>query len=136
MSSVYETDPVGFVDQGPFLNLVARLETRLRPRALLALARTIEEERGRERSFRNAPRTLDIDILLYDDLRVSAPGLTIPHPRMRERPFVLLPLTELEPGAREPGSGVEYRAMVDADATGVRRLYPGERLRAEEGRDG
>lgn len=128
LSSVYETDPVGYADQDPFLNMVVRLETRLSARELLALARSIEERRGRERTFRNAPRTLDIDILLYGDLDVREEGLTIPHPRMAERPFVLVPLLELDPRAREPVTGRGYASMLEGDPAGVRRLYPGERL--------
>lgn len=128
LSSVYDTDPVGFVDQGAFLNMVVRLETRLPPRDLLALARAIEDGEGRERTFRNAPRTLDVDILLYGDLRVREPGLTIPHPRMGTRPFVLFPLLELDPLLRDPVTGREYASMLEGEPAGIRRLYAGERL--------
>lgn len=130
LSGVYETDPVGYADQGPFLNMVVRLETTLEPAALLALGRRLEEERGRERTFRNAPRTLDVDVLLYGDGRVDEPGLTIPHPRMHERPFVLVPLLELEPGLADPVTGRAFAASLEeaGGATGVRRLFDGERL--------
>lgn len=133
VSGVHETDPVGFEDQPAFLNLAARLETSLEPEALLALARSIEAERGRARSFRNAPRTLDVDILLYGDRRIHRPGLTVPHPRMTERAFVLVPLLELAPALVEPGTGTPYRAYLEELETlgptpGVRRVGPGEEL--------
>lgn len=128
VSSVYETDPVGFLEQGPFLNLVARVETIRPAEQLLALCRSIEAGAGRERTFPDAPRTLDIDLLLYGDDRVAAPDLSVPHPRMAGRAFVLVPLLELEPEAREPGTGVRYGDLVEADPAGVRRLYPGDRL--------
>lgn len=94
-STVYETEPVGYVDQPAFLNAVVSLETALSPRQLLDALLRIEAEHGRERTFRNAPRTLDLDLLLYDDLMIDEPGLTIPHPRLHERAFVLAPLTEI-----------------------------------------
>lgn len=128
VSSVYETDPMGFLEQGAFLNLVARVETGRSPAEVLTLCRSIEAGAGRERTFRNAPRTLDIDLLLYGDERVTDADLSIPHPRMAGRPFVLVPLLELEPEAREPGTGRPYGDLVDADPPGVRRLFPGERL--------
>jgi 2-amino-4-hydroxy-6-hydroxymethyldihydropteridine diphosphokinase len=108
VSSVYETDPVGHLEQPRFLNMVASLETDLEPEALLHRVREIEAERGRERSFRDAPRTLDIDLLLYGDRRVRSRRLTIPHPRMNDRPFVLVPLLELDPDLQEPGTGRRY----------------------------
>jgi 2-amino-4-hydroxy-6-hydroxymethyldihydropteridine diphosphokinase len=137
VSSVYETDPVGFQDQGRFFNMVARVETRLEPGELLALARTIEAERGRERTVRNGPRTLDIDLLLYGDRRIDQPGLTVPHPRMRDRPFVLVPLLELDPGLRDPTTGRGYHeALVGASGgakdPGIRRVMAGTRLLAGE----
>lgn len=135
LSSVYETDPVGYADQDPFLNMVVRLETTVPPAGLLALGRRLEAERGRQRTFRNAPRTLDVDILLYGHRQVDEPGLTIPHPRMTGRPFVLVPLLEIDPALEDPVTGRPYGAMLEGDAgsTGIRRLYAGERL---GGRDG
>ncbi len=123
VSAVYQTEPVGYLDQPTFLNLVARLETDLDPEALLALARETEAERRRERSFRNAPRTLDIDVLLYGDRTVDLEGLTVPHPRMNDRAFVLVPLLELDPLRREPGSGRSY-ADILAAAGGAQELEP------------
>ena len=134
MSSVYETDPVGYADQPAFLNMVVRLETALAAPALLSLGRRIEAERGRVRTFRDAPRTLDVDILLYGEERHDLPGLTIPHPRMRDRPFVLIPMVEIDPGVGDPVTGTSYGTLVGAVAPGVRRLYAGERLLSEEGR--
>jgi 2-amino-4-hydroxy-6-hydroxymethyldihydropteridine diphosphokinase len=130
VSAVYETEPVGFVDQGPFLNMVARLETGRGPEELLGLVRDIEAERQRARTFRNAPRTLDIDILLYGRRMVRAEGLTIPHPRMHERPFVLVPLLELEPELTEPGTGRPYRDLLESAGgdAGVRALKDGAAL--------
>ena len=104
-SSLYASEPVGYVDQPDFVNAVARIETALAPRALLAALLDIEHRHGRERSFRNAPRTLDLDLLLYGDAHFHEEGLTLPHPRMIERAFVLLPLTEIAPELDIPGRG-------------------------------
>ncbi len=114
VSRIYETDPVGYTDQPRFWNLVIAVETELSARALLAVIIGIEQAMGRARSFRNAPRNIDIDILLYDDVVVDEPGLTIPHPRMTERAFVLKPLLELDPKAADPISGQRYRDLLAA----------------------
>jgi 2-amino-4-hydroxy-6-hydroxymethyldihydropteridine diphosphokinase len=135
LSSVYETDPVGYLDQPPFLNLVVRLETSHEPEELLRRIRGIESDRGRQRTFRNAPRTLDIDVLLYGDRQLGLEGLTIPHPRMDERPFVLVPLLELAPELREPGSGRAYRDVLvglPAEAPVMEPVMPGDRLLKKE----
>ncbi len=99
VSDFLETEPVGPIDQCRFLNAAATLETGLGPRELLAHIHAIERERGRERAAerRWGPRTLDIDILLYDDLVIDEPGLTIPHPRLHERRFALEPLAQIAP---------------------------------------
>lgn len=98
VSSVYETDPVGGPDnQGPYLNMVAEIETRLDPFSLLGECRRIEAAAGRERKVRWGPRTLDLDVLLYGDVRIDSEELTVPHPRMWERRFVLAPLAEIAP---------------------------------------
>lgn len=103
ISPVYETDPVGGPDdQGPYLNLVVELETRMNPFELLECCRRIEQGAGRERKVRWGPRTLDVDVLLYDDVSIGSEELTIPHPRMWERRFVLAPLYDIAPG-RVPG---------------------------------
>jgi len=104
-SSFYRTEPVGHKDQPEFLNAVAALETRLAPGALLEGLQGIERRHGRERSFPNAPRTLDLDLLLFGDEQIARPGLTVPHPRMHERAFVLQPLLELDPAISIPGRG-------------------------------
>jgi 2-amino-4-hydroxy-6-hydroxymethyldihydropteridine diphosphokinase len=98
-SSLYSTAPIGFGDQPRFLNAVIALETDLAPAALLEKLLSIEKDFGRNRadSIPNGPRTLDLDILLLGDLQVSEPGLEIPHPRLAERSFVLVPLAEIAP---------------------------------------
>jgi len=125
VSSRYETAPVGPGVQGPYLNAVARLVTSLAPRALLERLLAIEAERGRERgSERNAPRTLDLDLLLYGDREIDEPGLEVPHPRMCERAFVLEPLCELAPELVPPGQPycVEALARRARDPRAVRRV--------------
>jgi 2-amino-4-hydroxy-6-hydroxymethyldihydropteridine diphosphokinase len=102
ISSVYDTTPVGYVDQPDFLNAVVRLETQLQPIPLLDALNTIEADMGRVRTFRNAPRTLDLDLVLYDDQIINTPRLRIPHPRMHERAFVLAPLAELAADVEHP----------------------------------
>ena len=95
-SSLYRSAP--FEAEGPdFINAVAELHTALEPFALLAALQALEAQAGRERPYRNAPRTLDLDIVLYGDLELHSPTLTLPHPRWRERAFVLLPLHEVAP---------------------------------------
>ncbi len=105
VSSIYETEPVGYLDQPCFLNMVCRGTTALPPRELLAFVKQIENDLGRQPSIRNGPRPIDIDILLYDDLRAEYEDLVIPHPRMTERAFVLVPLAEIAPDIVEPVSG-------------------------------
>lgn len=133
-SSVYETDPVGFTDQAPFLNMAVRLATDRSPAELLAWSRGMETERGRVRAHRNAPRTLDIDVLLYGDQEVRLPDLTVPHPRMRDRAFVLVPLLELAPDLAEPGTGTPYRELLDraGGGAGVRLVGPADALRRKD----
>jgi 2-amino-4-hydroxy-6-hydroxymethyldihydropteridine diphosphokinase len=96
-SSLYKTAPVGYDNQPDFINAVAQVETDLTPRELLRALLAIENKHGRERPFPNAPRELDLDLLLYSDLRMNTDELTLPHPRMHERGFVLLPLAEIAP---------------------------------------
>jgi 2-amino-4-hydroxy-6-hydroxymethyldihydropteridine diphosphokinase len=96
-SSLYRSAPVGYANQPDFINAVAQLETGLPAERLLAEMQGVEASHGRQRSFPNAPRTLDLDLLLYGDLRLSGASLTIPHPRMHERAFVLKPLLEIAP---------------------------------------
>lgn len=94
-SRIYETEPVGYVDQDAFLNMVIEVETRLSAQELFAVMLSIENKLGRIREIRFGPRTIDLDLLLYDDLRQEDPQLILPHPRMTERAFVLVPLVEV-----------------------------------------
>lgn len=121
-SSLYRNPPAGYHDQPEFINAVARIETRLAPRDLLEELLAIERAHGRVRDFPNAPRTLDLDILLYGEQTVREPGLTIPHPRMLERAFVLLPLAEIAPETVVPGSGRSADLAARLDASGMIRL--------------
>jgi 2-amino-4-hydroxy-6-hydroxymethyldihydropteridine diphosphokinase len=106
VSTLRETDPVGYLDQPPFLNAAAALDTELSPRALLDLLLTVERELGRTREGpRFGPRTIDLDLLLYGDEIVDEPGLSVPHPRLHERVFALEPLSELDPALVVPGRG-------------------------------
>ncbi len=95
VSKIYETDPVDGPPQPKYLNGVIEIETEIEPRELLFIIQGIENDLGRERAVRNGPRTIDLDILIYGDKKIDEPGLKIPHPRMKERGFVLRPLREL-----------------------------------------
>jgi GTP cyclohydrolase-4 len=105
VSSVYETEPVGYAEQPSFLNLVCRITTNLPPDGLLHLAKEIETRMGRVPSFPNAPRIIDIDILFYNNKIISSQNLTIPHPRLQDRAFVLMPLAEIAPDLVHPRLG-------------------------------
>jgi len=119
-SSLYRTAPVGYADQPDFINAVGALETTLAPRALLDALLALEAARGRARTFVNAPRTLDLDILLYDNRQIVEHGLTVPHPRMHERAFVLVPLAEIAPDCVVPGHGTVRDLLRSVDQSGVR----------------
>ena len=103
LSSLYRTEPVGLSDQPFFLNAVLTGQTSLGPGELLENLLVVEEEMGRVREVEMGPRTIDIDLLVYDDLMIDTPQLTLPHPRMTERRFVLVPLVEIAPGFQPPG---------------------------------
>ena len=105
VSTLRETDPVGITDQPRFVNGVAALETELKPRELLDVLLAVERRLGRERGQRWGPRTIDLDLLLYGDEVVDETGLTIPHPRLHERRFVLEPLADIAPKLVVPGYG-------------------------------
>ncbi len=104
-SSLYLTAPVGYADQPDFINAVAHISTELTPAQLLGAILDIEHQFGRERTFQNAPRILDLDVLLYDNVIQHETSLTLPHPRMHERAFVLVPLAEIAPDLNIPGRG-------------------------------
>lgn len=124
-ASLYASAPVGYLDQPDFVNSVAKLSTTLTPRALLQAVLEVEHQNGRERTFQNAPRTLDLDVLLYDDLMMHEQGLTIPHPQMHRRAFVLKPLLELDGACVIPGVGrADKAALACADQT-LQRLSEG-----------
>ena len=114
VSTLRETEPVGYLDQPPFLNGAAELETSLAPGALLELLLAVERRHGRVREGVPAqgPRTLDLDLLLYASARIDEPGLRIPHPRLHERAFVLEPLAELDRSLEVPGKG-EVQALLE-----------------------
>ena len=114
-SSLYRSAPQGYAQQPDFVNAVAKLETALAPEPLLAALHEIEARHGRNRTFQNAPRTLDLDLLLYGAESIASALLVVPHPRMHERAFVLMPLLELDPQAQIPGRG-PARALLEACA--------------------
>ncbi|MFW6201224.1 MAG: 2-amino-4-hydroxy-6-hydroxymethyldihydropteridine diphosphokinase [Gemmatimonadota bacterium] len=131
LSSVYRSEPVGHRRQADFWNMVVRADTDLDPEPLLERLKGIERAMGRRATFPNAPRVIDLDILLYGDGVVRTPTLEVPHPRMLERGFVLRPLAELDPDRRHPVTGRTIAEHLRAAAPGLERterLFPGERL--------
>lgn len=121
-SSLYRTEPQGYRAQPDFVNAVAELETALAPGELLGRLHDLEARAGRARSFRNAPRTLDLDLLLYAGQRIDEPALAVPHPRMHERAFVLVPLVEIAPDVEIPGAGRAHDCLARLAAQRVERL--------------
>lgn len=123
VSAVYRTEPVGHADQPDFYNLVVAGRTELPPADLLSAARGIEDGLGRVQSFRNAPRPIDIDLLAYGDRVMRTPALTLPHPRLHLRGFVLHPLAEVAPQWRHPILGRTARELL-SDAAALERVEP------------
>jgi 2-amino-4-hydroxy-6-hydroxymethyldihydropteridine diphosphokinase len=122
-SHVYETDPWGFADQPAFLNMVVRAATRLSPARLLSFLKKLEADQGRTPTFRNGPRLIDLDILFYDNLQLDTPPLTLPHPRLHERAFVLVPLADLAPGLIHPRLGLSVASLLaGVDRSGIRKF--------------
>ena len=125
-SPVYETQPWGYSDQPVFLNQVVQAETGLDPFELLAFLKGLENRLGRQAAFRYGPRSIDLDILFYDDLILETRGLVIPHPHLAERAFVLVPLADLAPNLHHPVLGLRVRELLDkVDRQGV-RVFSGE----------
>jgi 2-amino-4-hydroxy-6-hydroxymethyldihydropteridine diphosphokinase len=121
-SSLYRTAPVGYLDQPDFINAVAKIETSLSPLDLLNALLKIERAHGRSREFKNAPRTLDLDLLLYEDCAMAEPGLTLPHPRMHERAFVLVPLNDIAPQMLIPGRGTVAQLLATLPDAGLQKI--------------
>lgn len=134
-SSLYRSAPVGYRDQPDFINAVAEVRTGLSARALLEALLALELSRGRVREFPNAPRTLDLDIVVFGGLEVHEPGLTIPHPRMHQRAFVVVPLAEIAPETMVPGRGRVRDLLAGIDAASLAKLAPRECLKSVNGQD-
>ena len=121
-SSLYQTTPVGFSDQPDFINAVAELDTELAPLALLRSLLDLEADFGRARSFRNAPRVLDLDLLWYQGVSMTEPQLILPHPRMHQRAFVLIPLSEIAADLELSALGSVAELASRLDTAGVVRV--------------
>jgi 2-amino-4-hydroxy-6-hydroxymethyldihydropteridine diphosphokinase len=123
ISSIYETEPVGYTNQGNFLNIVVKIKTNYSPDELLLRCQSIEQSLGRKREIRWGPRTIDLDILLYNQDNIEADNLSIPHPRMHERAFVLIPLLEIEPNIKLPTMDIPLTSLLEnmPEKEGVRK---------------
>ncbi|WP_447735768.1 2-amino-4-hydroxy-6-hydroxymethyldihydropteridine diphosphokinase [Rhodanobacter soli] len=121
-SRLYRTPPWGMLEQPPFINAAVELDTALSPHALLDALLAIEQRAGRVRAERNGPRTLDLDLLHVDGVRLADPQLTLPHPRMSERAFVLLPLHDIAPTLRLPGQATVAELLARLDLAGCERV--------------
>ena len=125
VSSIYETEPVDYLDQEWFLNAVLEGETELDALDLLSALRVIEARMGSKKAFAKGPRKIDLDILLYGNETIDTPELQVPHPRMLERKFVLIPLAEIAPNLRHPSwkSGVAHLLVASADHSAVKKFH-------------
>jgi 2-amino-4-hydroxy-6-hydroxymethyldihydropteridine diphosphokinase len=121
-SSLYRTAPVGYLDQPDFINAVAAIDTTLEPLALLDALLHLELDEGRLRSFKNAPRTLDLDVLIYGEHQITLDRLIVPHPRMGGRAFVLFPLQEIAPDLWIPGMGSVKQLAAQCEDQVIERL--------------
>lgn len=121
-SACYQTAPVGYADQPDFINAVCEVQTSLSPEALLAALLEVEQAFGRVRTFRNAPRVLDLDLLLVEGVVLDTDFLTLPHPRMHERAFVMLPLADMAADMQVGNHGAAADIAAGLDAAGVKRL--------------
>ena len=121
-SGLYQTAPVGYANQADFINAVTEIITELNPLELLDAILNIETEVGRERPFANAPRVLDCDLLLYDDIKMTTEKLTLPHPRMFERGFVLLPLAEISPNLTSASGESIVKLALPHQNKGIKKL--------------
>lgn len=121
-SGLYRTAPLGVQGQPDYINAVAAMDTRLPPDRLLAALLALETRQGRTRDYHHAPRTLDLDLLLYGDTCLRQPGLELPHPRMHQRAFVLVPLAEIAPGLAIPGLGPIAALLPQVAAQAIERL--------------
>ncbi len=124
-SPIYETPPWGYTDQPAFLNMALRGETDLSPLALLDFLKVLETDLGRRESFRWGPRLIDLDILFYDDLVRDTPPLVIPHPRLHERAFVLVPLADVAPALSHPTLGKTIAELLPGCDTAGMKLFTG-----------
>ena len=122
-SPVYRTAPLD-ADGPDYLNAVVALETGLPPAELLAALHALEQAHGRERPYRNAPRTLDLDLLLHGQLQINTPALKVPHPRLHERAFVLVPLADIAPHLHVPGQGAVLALLAGVADQRIERLVP------------